>query len=100
MSADSHTADEPMHRRQILAVVLCIALTGLDGYDVLAISFAAPGIAAEWGINKAVLGVVLSIELFGMAAGSALLGTIADRIGRKPTILACLCVMTAGMFAA
>jgi len=100
MSAESHTADVPMQPRQILAVVLCIALTGLDGYDVLAISFAAPGIAAEWGINKAVLGVVLSIELFGMAAGSALLGTLADRVGRKPTILACLCVMTLGMFAA
>jgi MFS family permease len=89
-----------MHWRQVLAVVLCIALTGLDGFDVLAISFAAPGIAAEWGINRAMLGVVLSIELFGMAAGSALLGTLADRVGRKPTIVLCLCVMTGGMFAA
>jgi MFS family permease len=92
--------DGPMHWRQVLAVVLCVALTGLDGFDVLAISFAAPGIAAEWGINRAMLGVVLSIELFGMAAGSALLGTIADRVGRKPTIVVCLCIMTGGMFAA
>ncbi|WP_410958373.1 MFS transporter, partial [Salmonella sp. 1202_ZJSL19Sal_0414] len=67
---------------------------------VLAISFAAPGIAAEWGVDRATLGVVLSMELFGMAAGSVLIGNIADRIGRRPTILSCLIVMTLGMAAA
>ena len=93
-------AAAPMRRLQIVVVALCIALNALDGFDVLAISFAAPGIAAEWGIDKATLGVVLSMELFGMAAGSVLIGNIADRIGRRPTILGCLVVMAAGMFAA
>jgi benzoate transport len=85
---------------QIVVVALCIALNALDGFDVLAISFAAPGIAAEWGVDSATLGVVLSMELFGMAAGSVLIGNIADRIGRRPTILSCLIVMTLGMAAA
>ncbi|GGE83000.1 MFS transporter [Niveispirillum cyanobacteriorum] len=87
----------PMHWRQWVVVVLCIALNALDGFDVLAISFAAPGIAAEWGIDRGVLGVVLSMELLGMATGSVLIGNLADRIGRRPTILACLTVMVAGM---
>ena len=102
MSADPRVvlAAAPMRRLQIIIVSLCIALNGLDGFDVLAISFAAPGIAAEWGIDRAMLGAVLSMELFGMAAGSVLIGNIADRIGRRPTILACLTVMTIGMFAA
>lgn len=93
-------AAAPMHRLQIAVVALCIALNALDGFDVLAISFAAPGIAAEWGVDKATLGVVLSMELLGMAAGSVLIGNVADRVGRRPTILGCLTVMTAGMFAA
>jgi len=93
-------AAAPMHHMQIAVVVLCIALNALDGFDVLAISFAAPGIAAEWGIDRATLGVVLSMELFGMAAGSVLIGNVADRIGRRPTILGCLVVMALGMFAA
>ncbi|RVQ66601.1 MFS transporter [Croceicoccus ponticola] len=88
-----------MHWRQILVVVICIALNALDGFDVLAISFAAPGIAREWSIDPAVLGVVLSMELIGMAAGSVLLGNVADRIGRRPTILLCLAVMAVGMLA-
>ena len=90
----------PMHRLQIAVVALCIGLNALDGFDVLAISFAAPGIAAEWGVDRAVLGIVLSMELIGMAAGSVLIGNVADRIGRRPTILACLVVMAGGMFAA
>lgn len=93
-------AAEPMRPAQVAVVATCIALNALDGFDVLAISFAAPGIASEWGVDKAVLGIVLSMELIGMAAGSLLLGNLADRIGRRPTILACLCVMAAGMIAA
>lgn len=90
-------ADGPMRRYQILVVALCVLLNALDGFDVLAISFAAPGIASEWGIDRAALGLVLSMELIGMAIGSIWLGNIADRFGRRPTILGCLMVMTVGM---
>ncbi|NIJ16219.1 MFS transporter [Sphingobium vermicomposti] len=92
--------ESSMGRLQITAIILCILLNALDGFDVLAISFASPGIAAEWGVDRAALGLVLSMELIGMAAGSVLLGGLADRIGRRPTILLCLTVMTTGMLAA
>ncbi|TYC89711.1 MFS transporter [Novosphingobium sp. BW1] len=82
---------------QILVVALSIALNALDGFDVLAISFASPGIASEWGIDRGALGIVLSMELIGMAIGSILLGNLADRIGRRPTVLGCLIVMAGGM---
>lgn len=100
MTADPRKiiADTRMTRFQIVAVAITIGLNALDGFDVLAISFASPGIAAEWGIDRAALGVVLSMELIGMAVGSIFLGGLADRIGRRPTILACLTVMTLGMF--
>jgi benzoate transport len=75
-------------------------LNALDGFDVLAISFSAPGIAAEWGISRAELGVVLAMELIGMSFGSILLGGVADRSGRRPIILWCLVLMTAGMYLA
>ncbi len=93
-------AATPMRTLQIVVVALCIALNALDGFDVLAISFAAPGIAEEWGVDRATLGIVLSMELLGMAAGSVLIGNVADRIGRRPTILSCLVVMALGMYAA
>jgi len=92
--------NSPMNGFQILAVGICILLNALDGFDVLAISFASPGIAAEWSINRAELGVVLAMELFGMAIGSVVLGGVADKIGRRPTILGCLVVMACGMYGA
>jgi len=85
---------------QWLAVLVTVGLNAMDGFDVLSISFASPGIAQDWGIDKATLGWILSMELFGMAVGSVLLGGVADKIGRRPTILACLFAMSVGMFGA
>ena len=40
------------------------------------------------------------MELIGMALGSVFLGGVADKIGRRPTILGCLVVMAFGMLMA
>ena len=85
---------------QILIVAITVGLNALDGFDVLSISFASPGIRAEWGLGPTALGVVLSAELFGMALGSIFLGGLADKIGRRPTVLGCLVVMATGMYMA
>jgi benzoate transport len=90
----------PMTRLQIAVVGITVALNALDGFDVTSISFASPGIATEWGIDRAQLGFVLSMELIGMAFGSVFLGPVADKIGRRPTVLGCLVVMATGMFMA
>jgi benzoate transport len=87
-----------MTRLQYIVVALTVALNALDGFDVMAISFASPGIAAEWKTTQAGLGLILSMELWGMAVGSILLGGIADVVGRRPTIMGCLLLMTIGMY--
>lgn len=91
---------EPMSRFQWAVVAIMVGLNALDGFDVLSISFASPGIASAWHIDRAALGLVLSMELVGMAVGSMLLGGLADRIGRRATILGCLVAMAIGMFGA
>jgi benzoate transport len=90
----------PMSILQIMAVAITIGLNALDGFDVLSIAFASPGIAAGWHIDRAQLGIVLSMELIGMSFGSVFLGGVADKIGRRPTTLGCLVLMTIGMFMA
>ena len=89
-----------MGLRQWAAIGLIVALNALDGFDVLASAFAGPGIKQEWGLGPDGLGAVLSMELIGMGLGSLLLGGAADKIGRRPTILACLVLMATGMFMA
>ncbi len=86
-----------LSRLQIAALAVTVGLNALDGFDVLSISFASPGIVKEWGVDRAALGLVLSMELIGMALGSVFLGGVADRIGRRPTVLGCLVAMVIGM---
>jgi MFS family permease len=92
--------EAPMNWRQYVVVALMIALNALDGFDVLSSAFAAPGIAKEWGVPREALGIVLSAELVGMGFGSILLGSLADKAGRKPTMLICLVIMAIGMYGA
>jgi benzoate transport len=90
-------ATSPMSTLQVVVIAITIALNALDGFDVLSISFASNGIAKEWGVNPGALGIVLSMELIGMAIGSASIGGVADKIGRRRTILGCLVLMAFGM---
>lgn len=90
--------DTPMGMRQLVVVIMMVLLNALDGFDVLSSAFAAPGIAADWGVERAELGIMLSAELVGMGFGSVILGSMADKYGRKVTMLACLVVMAIGMW--
>jgi len=87
-----------MSAMQVLIIGITVALNALDGFDVASISFAGPGIRREWGIDQGALGIVLSMEVVGMALGSLCLGGVADKVGRRRTILGCTAVMALGMF--
>ena len=78
-------------------VVLCTAINMLDGYDVLVMSFAAAPVAADWQLDPASLGLLLSAGLIGMAIGSIVLGSLADALGRKRLVHICLITVTIGM---
>jgi len=88
----------PLSLLQMTVVAITCVLNGLDGFDVLAISFASPGIMAEWGMERGALGILLSMELIGMAVGSIVIGGVADKLGRRYTALGCLTIMAVGMW--
>jgi benzoate transport len=95
----SMLATSPMSQLQIIVCTITVFLNALDGFDLLAISFATPGIMKEFNIPPNVgLGLVLSMDLLGMAVGSFILGGVADVIGRRRSILTFLVVMAIGMF--
>jgi benzoate transport len=85
---------------QWLIVGLCVWLNALDGFDVLAMSFTANRVTTEFGLSGAQLGLLFSVALFGMAAGSLFLAPFADVIGRRPLLLASAGLASAGMLLA
>jgi len=72
---------------QIVIVALCAAVMIVDGFDTQSISFAAPAIAAAWHVQPSGFGLVFGIGLFGGLVGAVCTGVVADRIGRKPTLM-------------
>lgn len=96
-----HIIDQSrMTAAQIAVVAVTVFLNAMDGFDVLSIAFASPLVAKEWNISQLELGNLLGMELYGMAFGSILLGGVADKLGRRSTLLGCLLVMTVGMLGA
>jgi len=84
---------------RIRAVALCILMNVVDGFDVLALTFTAPAIAAEWRLSPAQLGVLFSASLAGMAVGALMLSPVSDRYGRRRGVLLALVLVALGMTA-
>lgn len=85
---------------QLRVIGLCVLINMQDGFDILAISYAAPAIAADWQLGNASLGLLFSMGLFGMMLGSLLLGPLCDRIGRRPVLLGGLATSAVAMVGA
>jgi AAHS family 4-hydroxybenzoate transporter-like MFS transporter len=66
-----------------------------DGYDLFIVSFLAPLIAKDLHLSVVNIGTVFAAGLAGSMVGGLLLGHIADRVGRRPTLLVSLA--TAGV---
>jgi benzoate transport len=89
----------PMNGFQIFVVAVMVFLNGLDGFDVLAMTFAGTVLRPEWGISAATFGWLISAGLIGMMAGSLLIAPFADKYGRRTLTLIALVLVTVGMFA-
>ena len=55
---------------QIYAVIICLIINVLDGFDLLAIAFTANEIAIEWEMSPENLGILFSSGLVGMMIGA------------------------------
>jgi AAHS family 4-hydroxybenzoate transporter-like MFS transporter len=73
---------------RLVTVLLCAGILFMDGIDAQATSYAAPSLRADWRLTPGELGSIFSSSLFGILLGALFLAPIADRIGRRPVILA------------
>ncbi|HEY3685864.1 MAG TPA: MFS transporter [Streptosporangiaceae bacterium] len=77
-------------------VALVAAATIFDGFDTFIPSYMIHFVVKPWGLSEAQTGLLVSSGLIGFGIGSLVHGVVADRIGRRPTLLAGLFV--AGVF--
>lgn len=77
-----------MKRSAAVTIALCFSVAVLEGFDIQAIGIAAPRLAPEFGLNPGQMGWVFAISNIGLVIGAALGGWFADRVGRKPMLIA------------
>jgi AAHS family 4-hydroxybenzoate transporter-like MFS transporter len=68
-------------------IALSWLITVFDGFDMMMISFTAPFMRDEFGLSRMMLGRVFSAGLLGMMLGGFFFSFLADRVGRRPTIV-------------
>jgi AAHS family 4-hydroxybenzoate transporter-like MFS transporter len=71
-------------------LLICLAVATMDGFDTQTLSYAAPALVRDWGIQGAALAPALSAGVLGMMLGSMIFGPLADRFGRRSMIVVCL----------
>lgn len=89
----------PLVPTMYLVVLIGFLLNMVDGFDVVAMSAAAPSLTAEWGITDQEKGWILSSTLVGMAIGAVAIAPVSDIIGRRLAILGATVAIGVSMIA-
>ncbi|MGE3866412.1 MAG: MFS transporter [Hyphomonadaceae bacterium] len=71
-----------------VAIFLCLLVAMLEGFDIQAIGLVGAKLAEVAGLTKGELGFVFAMTNVGLVVGAAAGGWLADRFGRKPTLIA------------
>jgi AAHS family 4-hydroxybenzoate transporter-like MFS transporter len=82
----------PLGLRHWIIVAVIGLVTLFDGYDTFVPSYVIPYALKQWSLPPSQAGLLVSSGLVGLMIGSLSVGLIADRIGRKPTLLAGLLI--------
>src|ERR1700736_9832 len=75
-------------RFQVQILLLCAAAMFVDGFDTQAIGYVAPALSAALAVKPSALGLVFAAGGLGAIIGGLGLAPFADRVGRKPVIVA------------
>jgi MFS transporter, AAHS family, 4-hydroxybenzoate transporter len=76
--------------------LMCCLVMLVDGFNQQSLNYAAPAIIKDWGINRALMTAVFDTNIFGWMIGAVVFSMLADRIGRRNSIL--IAVFTFGIF--
>ena len=86
------------HQWRLLALLIAITAVGPLSLNILAP--AMPGLIGTLGAGAGTVQLTLSLFLLGMAVSQLVLGTLSDRFGRRPVMLAGLALTVVASFAA
>ena len=78
----------PIGRLHVRIFTLCVLCMIMDGFDVQALGYVAPALTREWGVAPSSLGPIFGAGNLGVLIGQLTFTMLADRIGRRPVLVA------------
>ncbi|MFM0283801.1 aromatic acid/H+ symport family MFS transporter [Paraburkholderia sediminicola] len=87
MTSISEFVYERYNVRTVSTIALCALVTLLDGFDAQAVGALAPSLARHFGVPVSALGPMFGAAMFGLGIGAVAMGPIADRWGRKKSLI-------------
>jgi len=69
---------------------LCSLVVFVEGFNTQSVGYVAPELARAWRFSAGDMGLFIVLGLVGSMLGAAVIAPIADRLGRRPLLLACV----------
>ncbi|MFD1706135.1 MFS transporter [Siminovitchia sediminis] len=82
--------DSKVNSLHLTVLLWCIFIIVFDGFDLAIYGAVIPSLSQLWSLNPGVVGFIGSLSLIGSLIGALTCGIIADKIGRKKVIIACV----------
>ena len=99
MQVEDSLNPHPFATMQLRVASLCGMTMFMAGFDAQDIGYVAPAIVDAWMVDRSEFGPVFAAGLIGIMVGALVGGPAADRIGRRPVLLAStLCFAVGSLF--
>ena len=82
--------DRPYGAWRWFVFALCGVAMALEGFDMYMLGAIVPALAAGLAVEPAAISAVFVAQGIGLALGYTFIAPLADRVGRKPVIVACV----------
>ena len=83
-----------MEKRHLYALIGGLGAWTMDAMDMLLYVMSLTTIMKEFQISMAIAGMLASVTLLSSAFGGVLFGIVADKIGRKKSLLIAIAIYT------
>ncbi|MGV3478985.1 MAG: 3-(3-hydroxy-phenyl)propionate transporter MhpT [Sphingobium sp.] len=90
MAASASSAIPPVETPFRATMALCFLVAIIEGFDIQTAGVVAPRLAPALGLGPAEMGLFFSSATLGLIAGAVIGGRMADRFGRKATLIPAL----------